>query len=358
MEANPFIYAFRLFDIGDHRFLWRFKKYRRNAQRVECPQRRTVKEYSSILDKHNRLFKELDILKPLSAVLILIGVGYLFCPGFQSSSLSAEFFYPIQNQTAFDPSFDNNPEVEIRKTVPQSSHKCFREVGAIIRGDTNNKRVSLIFTGGDFSDGGSTIRRVLKEEHTLGSFFFTGDFYRNPSNSNLIIDLRADGHYLGPHSDKHLLYCSWEDRKETLITKREFVEDIQNNYEVMAGFGIERKTATYFIPPYEWYNATIADWAHELGVTLINFTPGTLSSADYTIPSMANYKPSDMIYSSIIDYEKTSSYGLNGFMLLLHIGTHPDRKDKFYYRLEDLIHYLKQRDYTLLRVDHLLKDCE
>lgn len=231
-------------------------------------------------------------------------------------------------------------------------------MGAIVRGDIDNKRISLIFTGGDFSDGGATIRRVLKEEQTPGSFFFTGDFYRNPAHSHLIKGLIADGHYLGPHSDKHLLYCSWEEREDTLVTKQEFVEDIQNNYAVMARFGIERKESIYFIPPFEWYNARIAEWAKELGLTLINFTPGTLSTSDYTTPGMANYKTTELIYSSIIDYEKASPYGLNGFMLLLHIGTHPDRKDKFYVRLADLIHYLKQRNYTILRVDHLLEDCE
>ena len=231
-------------------------------------------------------------------------------------------------------------------------------MGAIVRGDIANKRISLIFTGGDFSDGGETIRHVLKEEQTPASFFFTGDFYRNPANANLIAGLIADGHYLGPHSDKHLLYCSWENREDTLVTKQEFVEDIQNNYAVMARFGIERKESIYFIPPFEWYNATIAEWAKELGLTLINFTPGTLSTSDYTTPGMANYKTTEEIYSSIIDYEKTSPYGLNAFMLLLHIGTHPDRKDKFYVRLADLIHYLKERNYTILRVDHLLEDCE
>lgn len=246
-----------------------------------------------------------------------------------------------------------NTEIDFSRIL----QKCSREFGAIIRGDKNNKSFSIIFTGGDFADGGSTIRKILKEEHILASFFFTGDFYRNPSNRNLVYGLIADGHYLGPHSDKHLLYCSWEDRKNTLVSKQEFVEDIQGNYEAMAPFGIEREKALYFVPPFEWYNATIAGWMKELGLILINFTPGTLSNADYTTPPMANYKSSDLIYSSIIDYEKTSPYGLNGFILLLHIGTHPDRKDKFYERLTTLIQYLRQRDYTLLRVDHLLKNC-
>jgi len=298
-------------------------------------------------------------LKPTYFAPCLIILVGLFWPIIHSPVPNTGFQYQTQqNNFPINPSTDFNSQNALAVDVLSSSHTCIRELGAIVRGDTDNKRVSIIFTGGDFSDGGSTIRRVLKEEQTPGSFFFTGDFYRNSSNSNLIFGLITDGHYLGPHSDQHLLYCSWKDREVILITKQEFVKDIQNNYEVMARFGIERKKAVYFVPPFEWYNASIAEWSKELGLTLINFTPGTLSTADYTTPAMANYKASDLIYSSIIDYEKTSPNGLNGFILLLHIGTHPDRKDKFYNRLADLIHYLKQQDYTLLRVDHLLKKCE
>jgi peptidoglycan/xylan/chitin deacetylase (PgdA/CDA1 family) len=298
-------------------------------------------------------------LKPKCFAPCLIILVGLFWPNIHSPVLNTgSQFQTQQNNFLFNPSTDVNSQNDLAADVLPSSHTCIHEHGAILRSATDKKKLALIFTGGDFSEGGSAIRKVLKEERIPGSFFFTGDFYRNPSNSNLIVGLITDGHYLGPHSDKHLLYCSWKDREVTLITKQEFVKDIQNNYAIMTRFGIERKNAIYFVPPFEWYNATIADWAKELGLTLINFTPGTLSTADYTTPAMANYKASDLIYSSIIDYEKTSPYGLNGFILLLHIGTHPDRKDKFYDRLADLIHYLKQRDYTLLRVDHLLKNCE
>jgi hypothetical protein len=36
--------------------------------------------------------------------------------------------------------------------------------GAVIRGDSASRRLSLIFTGGSFADGGEHIRRVLCEE--------------------------------------------------------------------------------------------------------------------------------------------------------------------------------------------------
>jgi peptidoglycan/xylan/chitin deacetylase (PgdA/CDA1 family) len=68
------------------------------------------------------------------------------------------------------------------------------------------------------------------------------------------------------------------------------------------------------------------------------------------------YLPSDSIYDSIIRYEKTDPNGLNGFILLIHIGTDPRRKDKFYNRLDYLIRDLKERGYSFVKITQLLKD--
>jgi len=228
--------------------------------------------------------------------------------------------------------------------------------GAVIRGDATRKQMVLVFTGHEFADGGTLIRDVLRTKKIPAGFFFTGDFIRNPANAPLIRALRDDGHYLGPHSDKHLLYCSWEIRDELLVTKEEFASDILRNYDAMAAFGGAKDRAPYFIPPYEWYNETIVHWAEELGLVLFNFTPGTFSNADYTTPDMPQYRSSAAIYRSIIDHEKTDPHGLNGFILLLHIGTHPDRTDKFYDRLDELLTELQGKGYRFVRIDELLKD--
>jgi len=230
--------------------------------------------------------------------------------------------------------------------------------GGIVRGDVEKKEIALIFTGHEFADGGALIRDVLKRKATPAGFFFTGDFYRNPAYSSLIKGLRDDGHYLGPHSDKHPLYCAWENRGQLLVTNEEFRFDILRNYETMAAFGIARENAPYFIPPYEWYNETIVGWAKELGLFLFNFSPGTLSNADYTTPDMSNYRSSARIFQSVIDFEKTDPHGLNGFILLIHIGTHPDRKDKFYRRLEELLTELEGKGYRFVRIDELIKNGE
>ena len=225
----------------------------------------------------------------------------------------------------------------------------------VVRGDMSLRRMSLIFTGGSFADGGEHIRRVLREEGVKAGFFFTGDFYRTPEFKDLIRGLAADGHYLGAHSDKHLLYCPWDDREKTLVSREEFRADIEANFRELERFGVRRNEARLFIPPYEWYNRDIAAWSREMGLTLFNFTPGTSSNADYTTPSMPEYLPSQTIYDRILAYERSDPHGLNGFILLIHIGADPERTDKFYLRLGDLISELKTRGYTFVRIDELLR---
>ena len=57
----------------------------------------------------------------------------------------------------------------------------------------------------------------------------------------------------------------------------------------------------------------------------------------------SNYIGSNDIYNSIIEYK--SVQGLNGFLLLSYLGSHPDRTDKFYNKLDDLIVELINRGY-------------
>ena len=228
--------------------------------------------------------------------------------------------------------------------------------GAIIRGDRSQKEIALVFTGDQFADGGEIIRNVLKEKQVPGSFFLTGNFYGTRSFHSLIGTLKKDGHYLGAHSDKHLLYADWTRRDSLLITKKEFVDDLEQNYVRIKKFGIRKKEALYFIPPYEWYNTTIASWTKDMGLQLVNYTPGTLSAADYSYPAMGErYRSSEVIYNSIMKFEESQPEGLNGFILLLHIGTDPKRTDKFYNRLGDLIQALKGKGYSFVRIDGLLK---
>jgi endoglucanase len=218
--------------------------------------------------------------------------------------------------------------------------------GGIVRMDPKEKVIYLVFTGHEFADGCDTIGATLHKHGVRASFFFTGDFYRTEAFAPMIAHLRADGHYCGGHSDKHLLYAPWENRDSLLVSREAFLSDLRSNYGAMAAFGIRPGDAPYFLPPYEWYNRQISEWTREEGLQLVNFTPGTYSNADWSYPALgARYLSSDTIYARILAYEKRDSNGLNGFLLLMHCGTDPRRPDKFYYKLDRLIEELVRRGY-------------
>lgn len=227
--------------------------------------------------------------------------------------------------------------------------------GGIVRDDSIRKRIALLFTGDEFADGGFYINEIMKRDEIKASFFFTGRFYRNIAFRNIILALKHNGHFLGPHSDQHPLYCDWVNRDSLLITQAGFIKDLGDNIEAMRKFGIHRDEVRYFMPPYQWYNDSISKWTAEQNMLLVNFTPGTLSNADYTTPEMPNYRSSDIIMESILNEEQNNKSGLNGFLLLMHIGTERSRTDKLYYRLPDLVAYLKRKGYEFVRVDELLQ---
>lgn len=211
--------------------------------------------------------------------------------------------------------------------------------GAIIRSDSSQTDIYLCFTGHDYADGFEYVLSVLDSFQIKASFFLTGDFIRNQTKwAQQIINHQ---HYLGIHSDKHLLYNDWEDRNQLLISPERIKVDIQNNLKELKK--LTTQPALIWMPPYEWYNLQITEIAQELGLTTVNFSSGTRSNADYTTPEMNNYCSSDYIYESIINFEQQN--GLNGFHLLIHPGVHPNRKDKFYYRLPELIEYFQSKGY-------------
>jgi peptidoglycan/xylan/chitin deacetylase (PgdA/CDA1 family) len=234
----------------------------------------------------------------------------------------------------------------------RTQHTVYR--GAIIRGDSTVKTLALIFSGDEYGEGLNFIQNTLKQYNIPASFFFTGKFYRNHRFLPGIKLLARDGHFMGAHSDQHLLYCDWSQRDSLLVTQQQFELDLLRNYESMEQAGVDAARAKYFLPPYEWYNDTISSWAKNLGIQLINFTPGTLSHTDYTTLSDKNYRDNQTIFQSIIEFENHRPGGLNGFILLMHIGAGEKRKEKFYNRLPELISFLKEKGYQFKPVDQLL----
>ena len=229
-----------------------------------------------------------------------------------------------------------------------------RDQGAITRGPRDEPRIALIFTGGHYAEGAQSILDALRDRGVKASFFVTGDFIRTPAFSDHLRRIVDEDHYLGAHSDAHLLYASWEDRSSTLVSEAQFRADLEKNLDDLTAFGRTRAQMRYFIPPFEWYNQEIADWSREMGLVLFTYTPGTRSNADYMPDDHPRFISSADIVRTILDFESAEPDGLNGFLLLLHLGAGPERTDRMYPLVGPLIAELQRRGYSFVRVDQLL----
>lgn len=237
--------------------------------------------------------------------------------------------------------------------APASSRLTIAD-GAIVRGPTNAARIALLFTGHEFAEVGETILEQLSLRRIRASFFLTGAFLDQPSFASLVRRMVKDGHYVGPHSDAHLLYCPWTGPKTTLVSRAVFDADLDANLKKLARFGVPHGSVSHFVPPYEWSNAEIAAWSGARGLRLLNPTPGTRAAADYTEEKDPRFVPSQAIFDSILARETSDPDGLRGFLLLMHIGAGPGRRDKFADRLGELLDALTARGYGFVRVDELV----
>ncbi len=226
--------------------------------------------------------------------------------------------------------------------------------GAVVRGSRSTRQVALVFTGHEFAEGGGVILEALARHGVKASFFLTGDFLRHDQFASLIRQMLAEGHYVGPHSDRHRLYCAWTPDRRTLLTRAEFEADLNGNLRELERFGVTGRQAQFFLPAYEHHNREISDWTQRMGLTLVNLSPGTRSAADYTAEKEPNFVSSQAILDSVLRRESEDPAGLNGFVLLLHLGAGPGRLDKMHLRLPELLSRLKERDYTFVRIDRLL----
>ena len=250
---------------------------------------------------------------------------------------------------------EHEENINKKNNIVKNEHGNFKKIyGAIVRGDSLKKEIALVFTADEFGEGLSTIIKTLEKQNIKASFFFTGNFYRNTKFQPYIKELNKQQHYVGPHSDKHLLYCDWNKRDSLLINFTQFSNDYNNSLLAMEAVCIDARKVNYFIPPYEWWNDSVAIWCSWKNIKLFSFTSGTRCNADYTWPQLGKAYASNNVIMQSIKNATVKPNGLNGNILLLHAGTDPRREEKFYNELDALITFLKQQGYSFKKINELL----
>lgn len=234
-------------------------------------------------------------------------------------------------------------------TSPASGHDALDRQGCTVRIDTLRPAVRLIFSADSMFEGGPYALDVLREKGARASFFFTGNFLRDSANRAIVESVIADGHYIGPHGDRHILLADWDDARTQLIAPDSMLADWNANYRELARFGVERDSALFVLPSYEWCNAAQTAAMRAAGLRPVNIIPGVDTYRDYTTPGMPDYKTSEYMLRQLWEFE--AFRGLNGAVVILHLGTQDARTDKLYRHLPEIIDTLRSRGYTIERVD-------
>jgi len=128
----------------------------------------------------------------------------------------------------------------------QPTIKFSYDRGGIVRGPVDKKQVALVFSADFYGQGIEFILDELSRQGIRASFFLTGNFLRQSEFQPLVKKILQAGHYVGPHSNRHLLYCDWKDREKTLVSKEEFLADLNDNYAELEKFGLTREKSPYF----------------------------------------------------------------------------------------------------------------
>ncbi|KAA6326502.1 Xyloglucan-specific Endo-beta-1 4-glucanase BoGH9A [termite gut metagenome] len=185
------------------------------------------------------------------------------------------------------------------KTAARSANYTYDDQGAIVRLGANQKVIHLIFSADSAFEGAPVILKTLDKYKATASFFLTGNCLRMSEHKDIIKKIISKGHYVGGHSDKHLLYAPWDKRNELLVGIDSLTADFRQNMSELNKFGINVDKLGYYLPPYEWYNKASVRTVENLGQSTINYTPGINFAADYTTPDMDNYQSSQELIDSL-----------------------------------------------------------
>jgi peptidoglycan/xylan/chitin deacetylase (PgdA/CDA1 family) len=194
--------------------------------------------------------------------------------------------------------------------------------------------------------------------------FLTGEFIR--MFPDVVRRMLADGHEIGNHMDTHPHLTSYarNRRHQTLPeVTREFVsaqlQAAEASFRALTG----RPLAPYWRAPYGEHNAEIRGWAAEAGYRHISWTRGVgtaedLDTRDWVADRSSRiYRSREEIAARILEFGQERPEGLNGGIVLMHLGTRrqTDRPHEGLPRLLDTLH---MQGYRVVRISELLGNLE
>jgi peptidoglycan/xylan/chitin deacetylase (PgdA/CDA1 family) len=225
---------------------------------------------------------------------------------------------------------------------------------SIERGRNDTKNIAITFDAGSDDSNTHQILGVLQNCNLHCTLFLTGKFMEK--YPELVKEMVAAGHEIANHTYSHprLTTYSQNSQHDLLpgITRDYLQTQLQKTDSVF--FTISGShLKPYWRAPFGEYNNDILTWAAEAGYLHIYWT-GSFDTHDWVADESSSlYQTPVEIYDSIMTEEKASLHGLNGVIILMHLGSQRNG-NHIYQMLPRLIKSMRDRGYDTVNITQLL----
>ncbi len=222
----------------------------------------------------------------------------------------------------------------------------------LIRADTSKRDVLLTFDGGSNANSTPAILDILKREKIHATMFLTGQFMRR--YPDLVRRIVKEGNTVGNHtfSHPHLTSYSFNARQSTLagVTSDFLAGQLRRANEVFRLI-TGKNMAPFWRAPFGEFNRQIVSWAAEAGYRNVYWTPH-LDTLDWVADVKKSiYHSPQFILRRLLRHADRQPYGLNGGVILMHLGSERPQSQRLDVVLDQIIEGLKERSYTFTTVD-------
>ncbi len=228
------------------------------------------------------------------------------------------------------------------------------------RGSLLEKKIALTFDG-DYEDNiTGEILDILMQEQVKCTMFLTGRYMRR--YGEIVKRMVAEGHEISNHSwtHPHLTTYEQDNQHQTLpaITTEVVQQELLKTAELFRQI-TGKQMSPYWRAPYGEHNAEIRNWAAAVGFRHIGWTIGKnwedgMDTLDWVADkTVTSYHSADEIAEKILSFADNNSYGANGAVILMHLGT--QRNDDYpHLKLPIIIQQLKQQGYQFVTISEML----
>jgi peptidoglycan/xylan/chitin deacetylase (PgdA/CDA1 family) len=253
---------------------------------------------------------------------------------------------------------DQNQNLVFKDELKVDYYKPFVEAfrHSVNLGNTSEKMLALTFDGGSSANHTAQILSMLKENEITCTMFLTGKFMEQ--NPDIVKQILNEGHEIANHTYDHPHLTTYA--KNQLHENEIYVDFDYLRKQLFKTDSIFYKISGEHIKPY-WrapfgeYNKQILTWAAELGYLHIRWTSG-FDTFDWVVDESSKlYRTPQVFMESIIEKEKNRETGLNGIIVLMHLGSLRNQ-DHIFESLPDLINYTLNNGYALVSISDLLKN--